>query len=204
MIIIGLTGQSGAGKGAASDIFLRYGIPAVDTDAVYHRILSDPQGPCTAELADAFGSEILNADGTVDRKKLAQAVFGKPDTPALLHILNTVTHKYIMAETRKMLHGYELSGKRAAIIDAPQLFEARAEEECDLVVAILAPRELRLARIMERDGISIEAATRRIDAQHSDAFFRERCHAVLENNGNLTMLEEQIRGFLIKFNLGLS
>lgn len=204
MKIIGLTGPSGAGKGETSRIFLQYGIPAVDTDAVYHQLLADPHHPCTRELSEAFGRTILDTAGLVDRKLLAQAVFGQQNTPALLHTLNAITHKYIMAETRMMLHGYEKSGVRAALIDAPQLFEARAERECDLVIAVLAPRELRLARIIARDGITAEAAARRIDSQKDDAFFQTRCDAVLINNGDLPALEEQIRAFLIKFNVGLS
>ena len=204
MKIIGLTGPSGAGKGEASRIFAQYGIPAVDTDAVYHAILSNSQHPCTAELSAAFGASILDAEGLVDRKILSKTVFGKQNTPALLHTLNTITHKYIMAETRTVLQSYEKNGARAALIDAPQLFEAHADRECDLVVAVLAPQELRLARIVTRDGITEEAATRRIDAQHDDAFFKERCDAVLINDGNTASLAEQIRAFLIKYNVGLS
>ncbi|MBP3395557.1 MAG: dephospho-CoA kinase, partial [Clostridia bacterium] len=90
------------------------------------------------------------------------------------------------------------------LIDAPQLFEAHADRECDLVVAVLAPQELRLARIVARDGITAEAATHRIDAQHDDTFFKDRCDAVLINDGDTASLTEQIRAFLIKYNVGLS
>ena len=202
MKIIGLTGQSGAGKGAACAIFQKYGIPSVDTDAVYHALLA-VNGPCTQELIAAFGTDILSEAGLVDRKKLAQTVFGKPNTANLLHTLNTITHKYIMAETHRLLQTYAQNGADAALIDAPQLFEAGAQKDCDLVVAVLAPRAVRLARITARDGISEEAAVRRIDAQKPDAFYREHCDAILENDGDLHALEEQIRGFLIKYNVGL-
>jgi dephospho-CoA kinase len=203
MKIIGLTGQSGAGKGVASAIFQKYGIPAVDTDAVYHEILRSP-GPCTAELTEAFGTAVLGKDGLVDRKMLAGAVFGKPNTPTLLHTLNAITHKYIMTETREMLAAFAKNGARAAIIDAPQLYEAGVERECDWVVAVLAPRQVRLDRIVARDGISPEAAARRIDAQKPDTFYREHCDAILENDGNIAALEEQICAFLNKYNVGLS
>ena len=203
MKIIGLTGQSGSGKGAASAIFERYGIPTVDTDAVYHDILTR-RDACTNELSQAFGTEILDENGFVDRKKLAAAVFGKKETPSLLHTLNTITHKYIMAETRCLLQKFEAEGARAAIIDAPQLFEAGAHLMCDLVVGVLAKQDLRISRIVTRDHITPENARKRIEAQKDDEFFRQNCHAVLDNDGDLAALEQQIRGFLIKFEVGLS
>lgn len=193
--IIGLTGQSGAGKGAASAIFAKHGIPCVDTDAVYHDILSKPDA-CTSELVAAFGKGILGEDGTVDRKKLGAAVFGHAETPSLLHTLNTITHKYIMAKTRLTVQDYVDRGVPAVLIDAPQLFEAGIERECDLVLAILAPFELRLSRVMKRDGITREAALSRLAAQHDDAFFRERCDAIIENDGDTAALERAVCQFL--------
>ena len=203
MKVIGLTGGSGVGKGAVCAILLRYGVPAVDTDGVYHAILARKDG-CTAELAEAFGREILSEDGAVDRKRLAAAVFGKTNTPALLHTLNSITHKYIMAETHALLREFAQNGARAAVIDAPQLFEAGAEADCDVVLGIVADRALRISRIVTRDGIPEEAAQRRINAQHDDAFYLEHCDAVLTNNGDLRELEEQVKDFLLKFNVGLS
>ena len=196
--IIGLTGPSGAGKGVASAIFAKYGIPAVDTDAIYHDILSRPDA-CTRELVAAFGDGILGKDGVVDRKKLGATVLGHAETPSLLHTLNTITHKYIMAKARLAVQDHATSGVPAVLIDAPQLFEAGIERECDLVLAILAPKELRLPRIMERDGITQEAAQLRLAAQHEDAFFRERCDAVIENDGDAKSLERAICQFLTEY-----
>lgn len=202
MKILGLTGPSGAGKGTAAAIFAKYGIPSVDTDAVYHDLLSKST-KLTAELVAAFGTEILGKDGRVNRKKLSTVVFGHENTPALLHTLNTITHKYVMAKTHEMAQEYAKSGVRALLIDAPQLFEAHIENECDMILGVLADREIRLSRIMARDGIGKEDAIRRINAQHSDDFYRDACHYILTNNGDLDALETQILSLLENSDLGV-
>ena len=202
MKIIGLTGPSGAGKGLACRIFKTYGIPAVDTDGIYHELLTQ-KGEMTNELIAAFGHEILTESGLVDRKALSATVLGKPDTAARLHTLNTITHKYIMARAHDVLRTHERAGACAVLIDAPQLFEAGVERGCDLTIAVLADRETRIARICARDGITREQAERRIDAQKSDDFFRAHCHFILENNGTALDLEREIRAFLENSGLGL-
>ena len=196
--IIGLTGRSGAGKGAVCAILKAHGIPAIDTDTVYHEILNQ-KGACTAELVAAFGDEILNEQGLVERKKLAARVFGKENTSALLHTLNAITHKYIMAKTREMVQVHCQNGARAVLIDAPQLFEAGVEKECDLTIGVIAPDALCTERIMARDGISRENAQKRLAAQHDNNYFRQHCTAVVENAGSPAELEAQICQILKKF-----
>ena len=202
MKILGLTGPSGAGKGAAAAIFAKYGIPSIDTDAVYHELLEKNTDLIT-ELTDAFGKQILDGNGRVDRKKLGAIVFGQENKPTLLHTLNTITHKYVMAKTHEMAQEHEKNGARALLIDAPQLFEAHIEGECDLILGVLADRETRKARIMARDGISEEAATRRMNAQRPDDFYRGACHHILTNDGDLSALEAQILRFLENSDLGV-
>lgn len=202
MKIIGLTGPTGAGKGTAAAIFAKYGIPSIDTDAVYHELL-ETSDRLTDELASAFGKEILNANGKVDRKKLGAAVFGQKNTPALLHTLNTITHKYVMARTNELVQKIEKSGARAVLIDAPQLFEAHIENDCHLIVGVLSAAETRLARIMARDGIKKDAAAKRMSAQKDDAFYRSACHHILTNDGDLKSLEAQILRFLENTGLGV-
>lgn len=196
--VIGLTGRSGAGKGAACEIFKKYSIPAIDTDAVYHGILAE-KGACTDELVAAFGVEILNENGLIERKKLAARVFGKENTPALLHSLNSITHKYIMAKVWGTVRVLREDGARAVLIDAPQLFEAGLEKEVDLTLGVIAPDALCVERIMARDGISHEQATKRLAAQHDNDYFRTHCTAVIENTGSLAALETQICQFLKDF-----
>ncbi len=196
--IIGITGRSGAGKGIACEIFKKYDIPAIDTDAVYHEILSQ-KGECTDELVAAFGEEILNENGLVERKRLAARVFGKENTKELLHTLNAITHKYIMAKTWSSVQVLRENGARAVLIDAPQLFEAGLEKETDLTLGVIAPDALCIERIMARDGISRENAAKRLAAQHDNCYFRTHCTAVIENTGSQAQLEAQICQFLTDF-----
>lgn len=202
MKIIGLTGQSGAGKGEVCSILQKYGIPSIDTDALYHRLLAE-HAPLKAELIAAFGAEITDARGAIDRKRLAAAVFDGSRDNGRLHTLNAITHKYIMAEVWTIVQSFERNGARAAVIDAPQLFEAGVDAECDILLGVVAAQELRLSRVMARDGLSAEAVSRRFAAQHDEAFFRARCHYILENNADTATLELEIRRFLEVSDLGL-
>lgn len=191
MRIFGLTGPTGAGKGAVTAILAKRGIPSIDADSVYHTLLAQG-GPMTAELATTFGTNILAEDGKVDRKCLGQAVFGKANTPDLLQALNAITHKYVIAAIQAQLKDWQANGIHAAVIDAPQLFEAGLESSCEAVIGVLASHDIRLARIMKRDELTEEAALHRINAQHTDDFFRLHCHHILENNNDLAALEAQI------------
>lgn len=188
MKLIGLTGQSGAGKGAVASIFEKCKIPVINADAVYHEILARNDA-CTRELAFAFGEEILNADGRVERKKLASLVFGRKDTPDRLHTLNRITHKYVISEIDARLTEYQRSGTPAVVLDAPQLFEAGLDHRCATVIGVIANHDLRLARVMRRDDITQEQAEKRLCAQLDEQFFRARCTHILENNGTLAELE---------------
>jgi dephospho-CoA kinase len=193
--IIGLTGRSGAGKGVVCEILAKHGIPAVDTDTVYHHILAQ-KGPCTEELVQHFGQQILGENGLVERKKLAACVFGKENTQALLHTLNEITHKYIMAKTHEIVLAHAKNGAPAVLIDAPLLFEAGVQKDCDLVLGILAPRTVCAERITERDSISEDSAYLRLGAQHDNDFFRANCDVIIENSSDLQSLERAICQFL--------
>ena len=188
--VIGLTGGTGAGKGAVSGLLEELGIPCLDTDKV-SRAVCEKGMPCLAALAAAFGGDILDEDGALKRKDLAALVFGEPDEikkQEKLDTLNTITHKYILDTCRTWLCEQRAAGKAAAVIDAPQLFESGFDRECTYILGVTAETETRIARVMSRDGISREAAEQRIAAQHDDAFFAARCDAVLANNGSFDAL----------------
>ena len=170
--LIGLTGRSGAGKSAAAEILLELGYPVINADAVYHALIAQ-SSPCTEELLESFGKEIAGENGGIDRKKLAMRVFGHENTPKLLHTLNEITHKYIMADIRNLVQDYRERSVPAVILDAPQLFEAGADRECDAILGIIASDAVCIERITKRDGISSEAAARRLEAQHPSDYFRK-------------------------------
>lgn len=191
MKLIGLTGPSGAGKGEVARILASFGLAILDADEIYHSLIL-PGMPCTRAIAEAFGAEVLNPDGSLNRPALGKIVFSDVEK---LGTLNSIAHRYVLAEMKRRLSLLP-STVPAAVFDAPQLFESGADKDCDSIVSVLADPAIRVRRVMERDHISEEAARSRISAQKSDAFFREHSDAVLENNGELSELIPAIRKIL--------
>ena len=193
MLVIGLTGPTGAGKGAVASIFARYGIPVINADCVYHELITPPSS-CLQELVEEFGKQILLADGSLDRRALGGIVFSDP---AAREKLNSITHRYVMEEVQGQMERFRREGVRVAVFDAPQLFEAGAHRACGAVISVLADRGLRLERIIARDGLTAEAAMRRILAQKSDEFFKTHSDYIVENNGSLESLAPQVHRILL-------
>ena len=194
MLTIGLTGPSGAGKGTVASLFARYGVPSIDTDAVYHDLLVPPSA-CLDELTARFGEAILSDQGTLDRKALAAVVFA-PGHEQDLADLNRMTHRHVLCEVRRLLAIYKAEGKSAVLVDAPQLFESGFDTECDFVLAVIASREARMSRIMARDGLDKARATARLDAAKPDSFFREYANAVICNQGAVEDMDAEVRKLL--------
>ncbi len=192
MLVIGLTGPSGAGKGEVAKLFAHYGLPVIDADAVYHALLVPPS-PCLADLVARFGRDILAHDGTLDRRHLGRIAFSDP---AALEELNRITHRYVMERIKHELEQLRKKETRAAILDAPQLFEAGADRLCTAVVAVLADRNERIERIRRRDGIDLETALRRMRAQKSDDYFRTHADYIIENDGAVEHLLPTVQTIL--------
>lgn len=194
MLVIGLTGPTGAGKGEVANIFARYGIPVINADRVYHELISPPSS-CLQELVETFGKNILLPNGSLDRRALGSIVF---NDPSARERLNAITHRYVMEEVKTRMERLRREGVPVAIFDAPQLFEAGAHRACGAVISVLADRGLRLERIVARDNITAEAAMRRILAQKSDEFFKTHSNYVIENNGTVEKLAPQVHRILIE------
>ena len=179
MKIIGLTGTSGSGKGYVCSLFSLYGIKSIDTDKTVHALYSDDED-CRNELREEFGEGIFDAQGNICRKTLASIVFSNKEK---LIRLNTIVHKYVIKKCDEEKQAAKMRGEKAFIIDAPQLFEAKREDSCDIVVAVTADVEVRRKRLAERDNLSHADIERRIKNQHTDEFFAEKADYVIVNNG---------------------
>ncbi len=185
MLTVGLTGQSGAGKGEFSRIFKSFqGVYCLDTDITAREVVEKGK-PCLKELCDYFGNEILCDDGTLDRKKLASVAFADKDKHEML---NKITHFYVIREIKQWLCDIKNEGARVAIIDAPLLFESGADALCDVTVGVTAPYTTRLKRVIKRDGIDKKSAKLRLDSQPGDEFFEEKRDYIIANNGSLRNL----------------
>lgn len=196
MKIVGLTGQSGAGKGMVADLFFEQGVPVVDADAVYHELLIPPSA-CLDELQAEFTDVILNKDGTLNRSALAALVFARTDeAKARLQRLNEITHRYVAEKILAILDELAALGHKAALIDAPLLIEAGLHHRCNHVIAVLADRDIRVQRLIQRDKLSAEQISQRLDAQPDTSFYIEHSDTLIFNNGTTQELRSSVLSLL--------
>ena len=190
-MILGITGGTGCGKTTLLTCIGSQGGLILDCDAIYHDLLrTDPA--LLGAIEKRFPGTVEN--GVLQRKKLGRLVFS--DEKAL-NDLNKITHSAVKAEVlRRLAHKPKL-----AAIDAIGLFEGGLAELCDVTVAVTAPEEDRIRRLMARDGIDRDYAKRRIAAQKSAEWFRERCDFCLENNGTQADFQETCLAFLRKLGI---
>lgn len=185
-MILGITGGTGCGKTTLLQLIRQRGGLVLDCDEIYHQLLISDRA-----LLEALHQRFPQAfsDGSFDRKKLGSIVFA--DAQALSD-LNAITHSAVRQEVERRLE----DAPSLAAIDAIGLFESGLNRLCDLTVAVTAPEEARVQRLMQRDSISPEYARSRIAAQPSARWFAERCDAVLENNGTAEEFRKKSIAFL--------
>lgn len=185
-MILGITGGTGCGKTTLLNLIREQGGLVLDCDEIYHGLLQTDKALLSAIEAQ-FPGTVEN--GSLQRKKLGALVFSDPD--ALLD-LNRITHDAVKQAVLQ-----QLDQKPAlAAIDAFGLYEGGLAELCDLTVAVTAPEEERVKRLMARDGITEAYARSRIAAQHDEIWFRQRCDYVLENNGTQAAFCDKCLAFL--------
>ena len=191
MRVIGITGPTGCGKTTLLRVIEAHGGFTVDCDALYYQMLRE-NAPMRAALTEAFG-EVFLPDGSLDRPRLGNLVFSDPDA---LSRLNAIVYHHMGEKMRALLAEQAGQNRPWFAIDAISLVESGLAGLCDTTVAVLAPKALRLARIMARDGIPEDYARRRIEAQKPDGFYQESCTYVLENAGTAAEFEQTCEQWL--------
>ena len=177
MTVIGITGPTGAGKTTLLREVEKLGGGGIDCDAVYHELL-ERDTALQNRLDQAFGP-LRDEAGAIDRKKLGAVVFRDPEK---LETLNAIAWEAVVARTGALVEEYRAQGSALVAIDAIALLESPLRELCQLTVAVLAPTEVRVRRVMAREGISEEYAWARVKAQKPDRYFVENCDHVLVND----------------------
>lgn len=186
--MLGLTGPTGAGKSTVSGFFAESGFAVINADELAHEALL-PGCSCLKSLCGAFGDDILNADGTVNRQCLAARAFSSKENTQLL---NDITHPWIFLKTLKLCREYIDSGKNKIIFDAPVLFESNSDIMCDAVVCVAAPKELRMERLERRDGLTREQLEKRMSAQPDNEFYMSKSDYVIDGSQPLENIRRNV------------
>lgn len=177
MKVYGLTGKTGAGKSTVAKALNEKGFVILDGDIIARQI-TEKGSPVLSELADFFGKDIINNDGTLNRKALAKTAFSSEDNRLKL---NEITHGAIDKVFRNKISEAEANGAKYVIIDAAALLESPSSALCDGIIVVHAKKETRLKRILSRDNITEEEALRRINAQKDDEYYLSRADFVFKN-----------------------
>lgn len=193
-IIVGLTGTSGSGKTTVCNIFRQHGCAIINSDKIA-RDVTEKGSSCLKDLQDAFGDEIINADGSLNRRRLGEIAFSSDE---FTKRLNAITHPHIIERIKCIINEYKRESAKIIILDAPQLFEANADKLCDCITAVIADRRLARDRIIRRDNIDEKNAENRLSRSHNDEFFTERADYIIRNDSDLQTLENNVAETLDK------
>jgi len=196
-LLVGLTGQTGAGKTTVSGYLINLGYRVIDADVVARHVVAKG-GECITELARVFGSEIILPDKTLDRRKMGDLIFADKEKRALMSkIIFPYIEQEILGEVQRM----RADGAPIIFLDAPTLFESGIHQNCDKIISVIAPESTRLERIVARDKLTRERALSRIRAQQNDEFYIQRSDYVISNGGDLGELREQLDSVIDKIEL---
>lgn len=198
-MIMGLTGGIASGKSTVSALFVAKGARLVDADVIARGVML-PGHPVLAAAVEHFGQIILLPDGTLNRAALGEIVF---HDQAALQVLNNLTHPAIRQEIKETMYAMEEEDPLSLIIvDIPLLYESELDNLFKEITVVYVPREVQLARLMERNGLTLEQATGRLDAQMDIEEKRRRADYIIDNSAELTHTEQQVAALWDR--LGLS
>ncbi len=180
MKIIGITGQTGAGKSVICEILTdRYGYYQLDADKVA-KLVIDKDKRLLKRLAEIFGDDIILSDGSLDRRLLAERAFSSKENTEKL---DEAVYPAVAKQAEKIIKKKQDENYNGILLDAIGLFESSLDRLCDFTVAVTAPPETRRERIILRDGLTASQAQSRINAQKDESFFKENADLIIDNSG---------------------
>ena len=186
--VYGITGRSGSGKSTALAMLSRMGVPVLDCDLIVRQI-ETPGHECFDELVRSYPPQILDANGELDRRRLADIAFSTPEETKKI---NSIVHKHVLKELEARFLELEKEGNAYCVVEAPQLFESGLDGRCNDVILVTAPESVMKKRIMQRDGLDEARAGRRLDAQISEDELRRRCGIIIENDAEPDDLQRKM------------
>ena len=189
MLTIGLTGKTGAGKSTVADLLKEKGCYIIDGDVIARQI-TEKGSEVLPVLQKAFGEDILDENGELIRKTLAKRAFADKESTALL---NSITHPVIKRRCKDEMQKAESLGYKTALIDAAALLDSDCKDLCDKIIVVTAPEEIRLERILQRDGITYEQAMTRINAQKSDEYYFRNADIIIRTYPPYNLQDELLK-----------
>ncbi|WP_438349634.1 dephospho-CoA kinase [Paenibacillus sp. FA6] len=186
---IGLTGGIATGKSTVSSLLVKKGALLVDADAIARDVML-PGQPVLTAVTNFFGQAILQADGTLDRKKLGNIVFNDKEA---LKALNDISHPEIRKQLNERMKELEkLNPETLIVIDIPLLIESGLQSMFEQVLVVYVPRDIQKLRLMQRDSLSADEAEARLHAQMDIEVKKTMADLVIDNSDSLATTEQQV------------
>ena len=193
MKIVGLTGGISSGKSTVSSYFRQLKIPVIDADEIARKVV-EPKSQGAIEIKKAFGSDVFEEDGSLNRQKLGTLIFSNVENRQKLDELLQPLIKIMILEE---IEEHRQKGENMIVLDLPLLFEKQYEELCEEIIVVYVPRELQLERLMKRNQYTKQEALSRIDSQLSIEEKRKRATVLLDNQGTIQQLYQQVEQWLV-------
>lgn len=191
-MIIGLTGSIASGKSTVSQMLKELGYPVVDADLVARQVV-EPGTDTLNSIEQAFGAEVIRADGSMDREKVGTIIF---NDPASRKKLNDIIHPAIRREMLRQRQAFLDEGYETVIMDIPLLFESKLQHMVDKILVVSVSEQEQLKRLMERNGLAEQEAKARIASQLPISVKEQGADEVLDNNGSLDHTKGQLMRIL--------
>lgn len=187
-MIIGLTGSIASGKSTIASMLRAHGLPIVDADVVARQVV-EPGSETLEKIAQEFGTDVIAADGTMDRAKVGAVIFHDESKRA---VLNSIIHPAIRAEMLRQRDEHIANGAAHVVMDIPLLFESKLQHFVEKILVVSVREDVQLARLMARNGFTEDEARARIATQIPVAEKEQGADAVVYNNGTIEQSATQL------------
>ena len=193
MKIVGLTGGISSGKSTVSSYLKQLKIPVIDADEVARKVV-EPNSQGAIEIRKTFGSDVFEEDGSLNRQRLGALIFSNAENRQKLDDLLQPLIKIMILDE---IEEHRQKGENMIVLDLPLLFEKQYEELCEEIIVVYIPKELQLERLMKRNQYTKQEALSRIDSQLSIEEKRKRATVLLDNQGTIQQLYQQVEQWLV-------